>query len=104
MIVEFLTELAVGILCILLGLLIRLKQKVSLIHDYHYKNVKKENIPAYTKLFGSGLILIGAGICITGFFSIFELSLWWLPLIIGFISGIILIHIAQKKYNGSWFS
>ena len=72
MIFGFIVELAVGILCIVLGLLIWKKQKVTLVHDYQYKNVKKEDIPAYCRLVGIGLIIIGAGICVTGFFNLFE--------------------------------
>ena len=104
MIVGVITELAVGLLCILLGLVIWKKQKVSLVHEYHYKNVKKEDIPAYTRLLGIGLILIGIGICGTGLLNLFESSFWWIPMLIGFAAGIIVMNKAQKKYNGSWFS
>lgn len=97
-------ELAVGLLCIIFGLLIWKKQKVSLVHDYHYQNVRKEDIPAYARLLGIGLILIGIGICLTGLLNIFESSLWWIPMLAGFIAGIIVMNKAQKKYNGSWFS
>ena len=104
MIVGVITELAVGLLCIVLGLVIWKKQKVSLVHEYHYKNVKKEDIPAYTRLLGIGLILIGIGICGTGLLNLFESSFWWIPMLIGFAAGIIVMNKAQKKYNGSWFS
>ena len=53
-------------LCVVLGLLIWKKEKVSLIHDYHYKNVQEADIPAYARLMGIGIILIGVGICIAG--------------------------------------
>ncbi len=97
-------EFAVGFLCVVLGLLLWKKQKVHLIHEYHYKKVKQENIPAYTRLMGIGLILIGAGICVTGLLNLFECSLWWIPLLIGFVAGLLVFNKAQKKYNGSWFS
>lgn len=41
MIVVFIAELAVGLLCVVLGLVIWKKQKISLVHNYHYKNVKR---------------------------------------------------------------
>ena len=66
MIIGVIVDFAVGLLCIILGLMLWKKQKISLIHSYHYKNVKKEDVPAYTRLMGIGLILIGVGICITG--------------------------------------
>ena len=104
MIIGLLTDAAVGLLCIVMGLLIWKKEKVSLIHAYHYRNVKKEDIPAYVRLVGISLILIGAGICVTGLLTLFESALWWIPLVAGFASGITVMNKAQKKYNGSWFS
>ena len=104
MIVGFIVELAVGLLCVVLGLVIWIKRKISLVHNYHYKNVKKNDIPAYTRLFGIGLILIGVGICVTGLLNLFESAFWWIPMIAGFASGLAVLSAAQIKYNGSWFS
>ena len=104
MIFGFAVELATGALCIGLGLVIWLKQKASLIHEYHYKNVKKADIPAYTRLVGTSLLLIGIGICITGALNLAESPLWWIPLLIGLVAGVLVMNRAQKKYNGSWFS
>ncbi len=104
MIFGFIIELAVGLLCIAMGFLIWFKRKVSLIHDYHYKNVAEKDIPAYARLIGLGLILIGAGICVTGLFNLIESALWWVPMLIAFIAGLAVMNKAQKKYNGSWFS
>ena len=102
MILGFIIELIVGLICITFGLLIWKKQKVSLVHDYHYKNVKEEDLAAYCKLMGIGIITIGIGIILTGlFFLIFENILGLLILLLGFIVGIIIINKAQK-YNGSW--
>ncbi|MBQ6419946.1 MAG: DUF3784 domain-containing protein [Clostridia bacterium] len=104
MIFGVIIEFSVGLLCIVIGAILWKKQKVSLVHEYHYKNVKKDDIPAYTRLLGIGLILIGAGICITGVFNLFESSFWWIPMLVGFIAGLLVMNKAQKKYNGSWFS
>ncbi|MBO7519310.1 MAG: DUF3784 domain-containing protein [Clostridia bacterium] len=104
MLLGFIIEAAAGLLCIALGLLIRKKQAVSLLHDYHYKNVKSEDIPAYARLMGLGLILVGAGICVTGVLLFFELPFWWVAMLTGLIAGILTMNKAQKKYNGSWFS
>lgn len=103
MIVGFVIELAVGALCIVLGLLVWLKKKLSLLHTYHYKNVKEQDVPAYARLMGIGLITIGVGIAVTGFFNLFYLRLWWVPVLVGFVVGLTVIVIAQKKYNGSIF-
>ena len=103
MIFGLLIECLVGGLLIVLGLLIWKKRKVSLLHDYHWKNVKEADLPAYTRLMGIGLILMGAGICVTGLLSVMLSRLWWIPLAAGFAAGLIVMNRAQKKYNGSWF-
>ena len=104
LIIGLVIEFAVSALCVIMGSLIWLKKKVSLINDYQHRHVKRADIPAYCRLVGIGLILIGIGILITGLFNLLEISLWWLPLIIGFAAGIVVLNKAQKKYNGSWLS
>ena len=94
-------EMAVAVLCIVFGLLIWVGRKVSLLHSYHYKNVKKEDMRAYTRLIGIALILIGLGIAVTGVLNLFYISLWWIPVLVGFVAGLTVFIIAQKKYNGS---
>ena len=101
MILGVIIELAVGAICIVLGLLLWKKQMVSILHDYHYKHVKKDDIPAYTRQMGIGMIIIGAGIIITGLFNLVDSSLWWIPLLEGFVLGFVVIYMSQKKYNGS---
>ena len=103
MIIGVIINLAVGLLLIAFGVLIRKKQRVSLLHDYHYKNVKQEELPAYSRLIGIGLIVMGAGICITGLLNLFESPLWWVSLVCGIVAGFIVMNKAQRKYNGSWF-
>lgn len=53
---------------------------------------------------GIGIILIGLGICISGFLDLLNSKLWWLPISAGFITGFVVLHKTQMKYNGSWFS
>ncbi len=101
MIIGAIIELAVGAACIILGVLLWKKQKLSVLHDYHYAHVRKEDIPAYARQMGIGLILIGAGVILTGVLNLVESSLWWIPLAAGFAAGIIVLYRAQKKYNGS---
>ena len=101
MIAGSIIDFAVGLTCIILGLLIWKKQKISILHSYHYKNVKQEDIPAYTRLMGIGNIIIGAGICLTGLLNIACPKAWWIPMVGGFVVGFIIIYKSQKKYNGS---
>ncbi len=103
MIVGFLIELAVGLSCLVLGWLLWKKQKVSILHDYHYKHVREEDLPAYARGMGLGLGLLGAGICLAGFANLANRAGLSLALVgLGFAGGIAVMHRAQKKYNGSW--
>lgn len=102
---EITAYLAVGALLIVLGLLTWKKQKVTILHDYHYKNVRQEDIPEYTMSMGIGQIVIGAGSLLTGVLSFFTDSrATWAAFIAGLIAGLIIMHKAQMKYNGTWFS
>ena len=105
MIFGMIVFLAVGILCLVFGLLLWKKQKLSLVHDYHTRNVKKEDVPAYTRLMGFGLLAIGAGCVLTGGVALgLEQPLGWIAFPAGFLGGLALILLAQKKYNGGIFS
>lgn len=46
--------------------------------------------------------MIGLGICATGVLDIFESSMWWLGLVVGFVAGFAILNHTQKKYNGKW--
>ena len=101
MIIGVIIEAACGAALITMGSLIWKKQMVSLLHDYHYRHVKRADIPAYARQVGIGLIIIGAGIIVTGLLNLFYSSVWWIPLAAGFAAGLIVLYRAQKKYNGS---
>ena len=50
---------------------------------------------------GLSLIAIGAGCAVTGIVAcMFEETLGWIVLPVGFVAGFALIRKAQKKYNG----
>ena len=101
MIAGVIVKEAVGLLLIVLGLVLWIGQKVSILHAYHYKNVKEEDLPAYCRLMGIGLMLIGLGIAVSGILDLFYSALWWIPTVVGFVLGLTVLFIAQKKYNGS---
>ena len=96
-------EIVIGALIVALGLLIWLKKMLKLLHAYHYKKVKEEDVPAYARMVGIALVLVGAGIAVTGVLDLFRVDLWWVSLVVGIGAGIILLIVAQKKYNGSIF-
>ena len=79
--------------------------QINLIHDYHHRNVTKEDVPAYTKKMGIGLLLIGAGCLVTGIINFFTKKQFGIiALVIASVAGLVVTNKAQKKYNGSWFS
>ena len=83
-----------------MGYLIWKKEKITLLHDYHYDKVKEENKKDFCALSGKGLFIIGAGILITGIITAVKVSfLSYLPFILGLIIGLIMLISAGAKYN-----
>ena len=106
MLLGLIVFLGVAILFFVLGTVLWKKQRIDLVNAWHTRHVKKEDVPAYTKLMGLSLIAIGAGCAVTGIVAcmfvacMFEENLGWLALPVGFVAGFALIWKAQKKYNG----
>ena len=51
-----------GILLLGMGYFIGVKQKIQLVHSYHYKNVSEQNRPSFCKGVGLGNAIIGGAI------------------------------------------
>ena len=104
-IIETIITLPTGLALIIVGLLLWQKQKIQLIHDYHYKNVKQQDVKAYTRLWGIALIIFGSCICPIGIIdSILRSGIGWALFVTGIVVCFIMGNKAQKTYNGSWFS
>lgn len=104
MLTEYIVLFGVGLLFIVLGLLLWKKQRIGILHDYHCRNVKAEDVPAYTRQMGIAQIVIGAGMCLTGLLQILTGSrIAWAAFAAGLAAGLILMHRAQMRYNGGWF-
>ena len=105
MIFGLLINISVGSILIYIGCLIWIKQKISLLHSYHYANVKKEDLKAYGKQMGIGNIILGIGVSLMGICTCFQIeNIGWIIFMLSIIISIIIFHKAQMKYNGSWFS
>ena len=90
----------IGLIFVALGLILWKGQKISLLHDYHYSNVKEEDKGALCKLSGIGVISIGVGIILTGIIiAVTNSVLSFIAFIRGFALGIFLLAYAGKKYN-----
>ena len=96
--------LALALAFVWIGLLIWKKQRIDLIHEYHHTKVSKKDVPAYTKLMGIAMIVIGAGIGVGAAVTFLVSKSLGFPLVIAaIIAGAVLMSRAQKKFNGSWF-
>ena len=100
----------VGILCIVIGIL-NTKGNVKMLHSYHIKRVKPEDILPFGKLVGLGMIILGLSIVV---FSIFALVAFYIEkeilvtvgmviMAIGIVVGMGLAFYAMKKYNKGIF-
>jgi hypothetical protein len=90
----------VGIIILAIGYLIAIKHKIHLLHSYHYDKVKASDIPAFCRLVGSAILLIGIGI-LSSIPLCFLASPVWLLLPFGttFIIAMVLLILADRKYN-----
>ena len=104
MIVGVLIITGVGIVLLVIGLLIRNRQRADLLHDYHYRNVKPEDLPAYTRQVGAGLAVLGAALIAAGLLLPVRLWLCLAVMALGFAAGLAVVFRAQKKYNGGILS
>ncbi len=100
----FLILLPVSFIAFFFGYLLYFKQKISIVHAYHWKKVKSDDIVPYTRLMGIAQFLIGISILSYSFLTFFNLiyvALTFLYCILA--ASFIIMHIAQKKYNKGWF-
>ena len=90
----------VGIVLILLGYMVWKKEKISLFHGYHYDKVSEEDKKAFCTISGIGVVLIGIGLFITSIIIGITNSMWsFIPFVVGFVVGLIMLIYAGIKYN-----
>lgn len=98
---EFIIICTVGILFSVLGYLVMVKKKVTLIHDYHLKGVK--DTKNYCNCMGGYTFILGIiflGVSILGFIQVITFAQIKLILLtICIVDGMILL-IIQKKFAG----
>lgn len=90
----------VGFVLIILGYMVWKKEKISLFHDYHYDKVSERDKKAFCTISGIGVLLIGISLFITAIIIGITDSMWsFIPFVIGFVVGLIMLVYAGIKYN-----
>ena len=103
---EFILLLIVGALLIVTGIL-NLKGNLKLLHSYHYKRVSEENKKPFCKLVGTGSLIIGFSLFISGILTAIKYFtsiaiLETISMIVGasgLAIGLIFCFYAMFKYN-----
>ena len=100
---EFIIQIVIGLVLMLVGIF-NMKGNISLLHSYHRKRVKDEDVILFGKKVGIGSIIIGITIIIAGILSILNYAyISNVILGIGLTIGCILIFYAMFKYNKGIF-
>ena len=100
---ELIIEIIIGLVLIVIGIF-NTKGNISLLHSYHRKRIKEENIKPFGKKVGIGTIIIGITIILAGLFAFLSYAnISKVVLIIGLITGCIIIFYALFKYNKGIF-
>ncbi len=103
--IESIVLILIGALLLVVGILIGAFHKISLLHDYHYQNVRQEDIKAYTAVMGIGLCLLGLSIIASAGLHLLAVSWIWIAVLFGGLAvGFAVMWYAQRKYNGGFFS
>ena len=90
----------IGIVFITLGYLMWKKEKITLLHSYHYKKVSPSDKEAFCKISGWGVISIGIGLLVTAvIIGITDSVLSFIAFALGFVAGLVLLIYAGAKYN-----
>lgn len=100
---EIVVMIGISILAIVfihLGYLVWKKEKITLLHSYHYDKVSSHDKKVFCKISGWGVIFIGIGLLITAIIiGITNSPLSFIAFAIGFIFGLALLIYAGVKYN-----
>ena len=92
--------LVIGFVFMVVGYRLWKKEQITLLHNYHYDKVEKNNKKAFCTMSGIGVIIIGIGISVTGVIVyITDSALSFIPFGIGFAVGLTLLIMAGRKYN-----
>ena len=90
----------IGIVFVTLGYLMWKREKITLLHSYHYDKVSPSDKKVFCKISGWGVILIGIGLLVTAIIiGITDSALSFIAFALGFVVGLALLIYAGVKYN-----
>lgn len=79
----------IGIIFIILGYLMWKKEKITLLHSYHYEKVSPSDKKAFCKISGWSVISIGIGLLVTAvIIGITDSALSFIAFALGFIADL----------------
>ena len=83
-----------------LGYLMWKKEKITLLHSYHYDKVSPNDKKNFCKLSGWGVISIGIGLFLTAIIiGITDSALSFIAFAVGFVVGLVMLIYAGVRYN-----
>ena len=83
-----------------LGCLMWKKEKITLLHSYHYDKVSPSDKKVFCKISGWGVISIGIGLLVTAIIiGITGSALSFIAFALGFVVGLVLLIYVGAKYN-----
>ena len=89
-----------GIVFIWLGLNIWIKQRINFIIRYHMDKVDEKNKPAFCRLMGIGLLVIGTGVVVSGICIMITGGLLsFIPMGCGIVLGTVITFSTIIRYN-----
>ena len=99
---DLIMQVAIGLVIIVVGVL-NAKGHISLLHSYHRKRVKEEDVLPFGKTIGFGTIIVGFTVIVAGISELFFSGITNIILVFGFVPGFIVIVYALLKYNKGIF-
>ena len=95
--------IGIGVLALVfiyLGCLMWKKEKITLLHSYHYDKVSPSDKKVFCKISGWGVIFVGIGLLVTAIIiGITDSALSFIAFALGFVVGLALLIYAGAKYN-----
>ena len=99
---EFIVQVVIGFFIIVVGAL-NTKGHISLLHSYHRKRVKEEDVLPFGKKIGLGTIIVGCTVIVAGISELFFSDITNIILVVGFVPGFSVMVYALLKYNKGIF-